>query len=135
VPATRLGVGPGGVPGSPSQGLINLAATPLPQAPEYTYALTANFEQDLTADLRFNSTVQFSYVDDVVLRSQGIAPDIQKGYGLLDGSIGFGWRGISLQLIGKNLLDKEYRVTSLPNVLFQGWGNPRTVLMEVSAQF
>lgn len=135
VPATRLGVGPGGVPGSPSQGLINLAATPLPQAPEYTYALTANFEQDLTADLRFSSTVQFSYVDDVVLRSQGIAPDIQKGYGLLDGSIGFGWRQISLQLTGKNLLDKEYRVTSLPNVLFQGWGNPRTVLMEVSAQF
>lgn len=135
VPATRLGVGPGGVPGSPEQGLIDLSATPLPQAPDFTYALTANFEEDLTPDLRLNSTVQFSYVDDVVLRTQGIAPDIQKGYGLLDASIGFGWRQFSLQLIGKNLLDQDYRVASLPNVLFQSWGNPRTVLVEAMVQF
>jgi len=135
VPATRLGVGPGGLPGSSAQGLIDLSATPLPQAPEYTYALTANFERDLTADVRFNSTVQFSYVDDVVLSSLGPSPDIQEGYGLLDGSIGFSWQQFSLQLIGKNLLDEEYRVASLPNVLFQSWGNPRTVLVEVTAQF
>jgi len=133
--ATRLGVGAGGLPGSPQQGLIDLSATPLPQAPEYTYALTANYEQDITDDLQINSTVQFSYVDDVVLRSLGTSPDVQKGYGLLDGSIGLSWQKFSLQLIGKNLLDKEYRVNSLPNVLFQGWGNPRTVLLELTAQF
>ena len=135
VPATRLGVGPGGLPGSPAQGLIDLSDTPLPQAPEYTYALTANFERDLTADVAMNSTLQYSYVDDVVLRSLGTEPDIQEGYGLLDASIGFTWKQLSLQLIGKNLLDKEYRNNSLPNVLFQGWGNPRTVLAEVTAQF
>lgn len=133
VPATRLGVGPGGLPGSPQQGLIDLSAAPLPQAPEYTYALTANIEQDLTAGLRVNSTVQFSYVDDVVLRSLGTAPDVQKGYGLLEGSIGFSWKQFSLQLFGKNLLDEDYRVNSLPNVLFQGWGNLRTVLVELTA--
>lgn len=135
VPATRLGVGPGGLPGSPAQGLIDLSDTPLPQAPEYTYALTANYERDVSADLRFNSTVVYSYVDDVVLRSQGTAPDIQEGYGLLDASVGLTWKQLSLQLIGKNLLDEEYRVNSLPNVLFQGWGNPRTVLVEATVQF
>jgi len=135
VPATRLGVGPGGVPGSPAQGLIDLSATPLPQAPEYTYALTANYEQDLTDDVRLNSTVVYSYVDDVVLSSLGTMPDIQKGYGLLDGSIGLTWDQVSLQLIGKNLLNKDYRTMSLPSVLFQAWGNPRTVLVEATLQF
>ena len=100
---------------------------------EFQYALTANIEQDLTADLRVNSTVQFSYVDDVVLRSLGTAPDVQKGYGLLEGSIGFSWKQFSLQLFGKNLLDEDYRVNSLPNVLFQGWGNLWTVLVELTA--
>jgi len=77
--------------------------------------------------------VQFSYVDDVVLRSLGTAPDVQKGYGLLEGTIGFSWKQFSLQLFGKNLLDEDYRVNSLPNVPFQGWGNLRTVLVELTA--
>lgn len=135
VPAVRLGVGPGGQPGSPAQGLIDLSSTPLSQAPEYTYALTGNFVREISPDVTFDSTVQFSYTDDVVLSTLGPIVDVQEGYGLLDASIGLKWRNLRFQLTGKNLTEKNYRQTSLINVLFQSFGNPRTFLFEVAANF
>lgn len=135
VPAVRLGVGPGGQPGSPAQGLIDLSRTPLSQAPEYTYALTGNFVREIAPEITLDTTVQFSYTDDVVLSTLGPITDVQDGYGLLDASIGLRWRNLRFQLTGKNLTNKNYRQTSLINVLFQSFGNPRTFLFEVSADF
>lgn len=135
VPAVRLGVGPGGLPGSPAQGLIDLSDTALTQAPEYTYALTGNYVREITPDVTFDSTIQFSYTDDIVLSSLGPIVDVQEGYGLLDASVGLKWRNLRFQLTGKNLTDKNYRQTSLINVLFQSFGNPRTFLFEVGANF
>lgn len=135
VPAVRLGVGPGGLPGSPAQGLIDLSNTQLPQAPEYTYALTANYVRDISPDVTADATLQYAYTDDLVLSSLGTLVDVQKGYGLLDASIGVNWRNLRFQVTGKNLTKQVYRQTSLINVLFQGFGRPRTFLFEASAEF
>lgn len=135
VPAVRLGVGPGGLPGSPAQGLIDLSATPLTQAPELTYAVTANYAREIGPEVTLDSTLQFSYTDDIVLSTLGPIVDVQRGYGLLDASIGVDWRNLRFQLTGKNLTDKNYRQTSLINVLFQSFGTPRTFLAEVTAEF
>lgn len=135
VPAVRLGVGPGGLPGSPAQGLIDLSSTPLSQAPEYTYALTGNFVREIAPGVTFDTTVQYSYTDDIVLSTLGPITDVQEGYGLLDASVGLSWRNLRFQLTGKNLTNEDYRETSLMNVLFQSYGNPRTFLAELTAEF
>ena len=135
IPAVRLGVGPGGLPGSPAQGLIDLSDTPLSQTPKYTYALTANFVREIASEVTLSSTVQYAYTDDVVLSTLGQFTDVQKGYGLLDASVGLNWRHLRFQLTGKNLTKQDYRETSLINVLFQSYGNPRTFLAELTAEF
>jgi len=135
VPAVRLGVGPGGLPGSPAQGLIDLSTTPLVQAPEYTYALTSNYVREISQDVTLDATVQYAYTDDVVLTSLGPFVDTQKGYGLLDASIGLRWQNMRFQLTGKNLTNEVHRQTALINVLFQSFGNPRTFLGEFTVEF
>lgn len=135
VPAVRLGVGPGGQPGSPEQGLVDLSNTPLIHTPDLTYALTANLVRDLSPDLTLDSTVQYSFTDDIALSTLGPLVDVQKGYGLLDASIGLKWKNYRFQLTGRNLTNEVYRQTSLINVLFQSFGNPRTFLFEASADF
>lgn len=136
VPAVRLGVGPGGVAGSPAQGLVDLAeGAVLGQAPEYTYALGAFYERSVGGRGAVEAALQWSYTDDVVLSSVGSAAHVQDGYGLLNGSIAYRWGDWKVQLIGNNLTDEEYFTTSLPNVLFVGFGNPRTYQVEVTYAF
>jgi len=135
IPAVRLGVGPGGLPGSPSQGLIDLSNTPLPQAPDYTYSFVANYVREISKDTTVDATVQYAYTDDVVLSSLGSLVDVQEGYGLLDASVGVNWRNMRFQITGKNLTKQIYRQASLINVVFQSFGNPRTFLFEATASF
>ena len=132
IPATRLGVGPGGIAGSPAMGSIDLADTSvLTQSPDFTYALGLNYERKLgTGWLR--GALQWSYTDDIALASLGSLPDTQEGYGLLSASLSYGWKQFEFRLTGKNLTDEEYRGTSLANVMFIGFGDPATVLAEFS---
>lgn len=134
VPATRLAVGPGGVAGTAAQGIIDLRGRPLLRAPEFTYSVALQYDRPI-ADGRLLTNVLYRYTDDFVLASIGNFPDTEKGYGVLDASVGYEWKNLLARVSVKNLLEEEYRYMSLPNVLFQGWGDPRTVTFELTMKF
>lgn len=134
VPATRLAVGPGGVAGTAAQGLIDLRGLPLLRAPEFTYSVALQYDRPI-GDGRLLTHVLYRYTDDFVLANIGNFPDTEEGYGVLDASVGYEWKNLLARVSVKNLLEDEHRYISLPNVLFQGWGDPRTVMFELTMKF
>ena len=134
VPAVRLPVGPGGVAGTPDQGSIDVSDTQLLHAADYTYALGFDYTTDIGPGTLGISGL-WSYTDDVALVNLANDTDVQEGFGLLNGSIRYYWGDLELALVGQNLLDEEYKVSSLGNVIFTQHGSPRSYLATVTYTF
>ncbi len=136
IDARRLPVGPGGQPGSPAQGFIDLSDTALTRTPEFQYTLSGTYERHLFGDYSMNTSLTWRFQDDFVIGSLGTETDIQEGYGLLDARVSLlSEKGWQFSVIGKNLTNKDYRNNSLPSVNFQGWGNPTIITFELRGEF
>ncbi len=136
VDARRLPVGPGGQPGSPAQGLIDLSDTELARTPDFQYSLSGTYERPLFNDVTINTSATWRYQDDFVIGSLGSLTDVEDGYGLLDARVSLIFEdNLEFSVIGKNLTNEDYRNNSLPAVNFQGWGNPTIITFEIKGQF
>ena len=80
-------------------------------------------------------TAAYNYTDKFSLGNFGLLPDVQSAYGLVDAGVSYAWANYRIAVNGKNLTNKAYRNNSLPTVFFQGWGDPRTWMVELDANF
>jgi iron complex outermembrane receptor protein len=110
--------------------LYQAKGQPLAGAPKVTAVLGANFEHAVTAGLTLDASANYSYRTKVQ-NSVGDPNTIQKGYGLLNVSVGVGpedrqWR---VGLFARNLLDQNYNaaIITLPfQTGYDGYVNWRT---------
>ncbi|MDX2237210.1 MAG: TonB-dependent receptor [Hyphomonadaceae bacterium] len=127
---TSSPTGSAGAPGSTG----NFTGQPLVRVPEYNVGIRGTYTRDLGPG-EITLSGGYNYLDDFVFTTFAGQPDIEGGYGLFDASIDYEWSNYRLSVSGKNLTDEEYRNHSLPSVFFQGWGDPQTWAVELSARF
>jgi iron complex outermembrane receptor protein len=113
------------------------SAEPFP-APKWTYSLNAAYTRPMDFGL-VNANLQWQYKGTTNLQPQTIADDqvIQKGYGLLNGSLSLALEsGFEVGVFGRNLLGKDYYAggTSLDALGFNTLyvGEPRTYGLQVT---
>lgn len=122
--------GTAGAPGT----VLDLSGHPLERVPQNTYTLRGDYSwrvMDGAADVNLG----YKWTDKYTFATFGTVADVQPSYGLLDASVSYAWNRYKLTFSGKNLTDKLYRSNSLPSVMFQGWSEPRTWLVELSAKW
>jgi iron complex outermembrane receptor protein len=97
--------------------LYQAKGQPLAGAPKVTAVIGANFEHSVSANLTLDASANYSYRTKTQ-NSVGDANTTQKGYGLLNVSVGVGpedrqWR---VGLFARNLLDQNYNaaIITLP---------------------
>ena len=122
-PATPPGqcnyIPPGSAPGTPAQ--FNAAGYPLPQAPKFSYTLSADYMQPVFSGYMLEGYVDWAWHSSaytVVANPNSV----QTGYGLLGMNIGFGpedgnWK---LSVFARNLLDQKFASAIFPTYLDNG---------------
>jgi len=97
------------LPGSTGTYVANYAGQRLTNAPKWSYTINAAYERPVTAELKFDASVNWAWRDD----SNSITADpksVVGAYGMLNAALGIGrddgrWR---LGLYARNLLDKRF---------------------------
>ena len=62
-------------------------------------------------------------------------PDFQPAYGLLDLSLSYRQDFYALIVSAKNLINTVYLTDAQPSLFVHGWGDPRTVVVELQVKF
>jgi iron complex outermembrane receptor protein len=107
--STTTGQGCYLLPGSTGTYVANYDGVSLTNSPKWSYILNAAYERSVSAELKFDANVNWSWRDD----TYAITADpksIIKAYGLLNANVGIGkenggWR---VGLYARNLLDKRF---------------------------
>lgn len=111
-------------------------------APEFSYDIEARYEWDIGADFRMITSVNYAWRDDVVNQdTTGTAIDAAlygvEAFGLLDARLQIGaqddrWH---VALVGKNLMDEEYVMSSTFDNLgsyMESFGLPFSWMLELN---
>ena len=124
--------GTAGAPGS----VLDLSGHPLERVPKTQYTLRGDYTWDVMGGVA-DVNVGYKWSGKYIFATFGTVPDVQKSYGLLDASASYAWQDgrYKITVSGKNLTDELYRSNSLPPVLFQGWSEPRTWLVEFQTRW
>ena len=133
LPGVVSPIGPGGQAGAPGT-VSDITGKPLERVGKYNYRVGFDYSFDLgpgTADV----TAAYNWTDQYLFTTLAGLGDYQPAFGLLNASASYSWKQYKLTVAGKNLTNEVYRSNSLPVVFFQGWGDPRTVFVELQAKF
>ncbi|HVN02411.1 MAG TPA: TonB-dependent receptor [Caulobacteraceae bacterium] len=133
VPGVEAPVNANGTAGAPGT-VYDLTGTPLERVPNYNFTLRGGYQFDLGPG-RMELNADYRWTDHYIFATIAGIPDTQPSFGLVDASIAYNWSRYRLVVSGKNLTNQVYRSNSLPSVFFQGWADPRTVLVELQAHF
>jgi iron complex outermembrane recepter protein len=122
----------------------DLSGYSLPNAPEWSYSIAADYARPVANWGEFYTYAEASYTGDHYLDFVNDPDGMQDGYVLLNARIGmrFG-SGVGVALWGRNLTDEDYGVDfqgDLPAGLFGGskhqvLGAPRTYGVEIAYEF
>jgi iron complex outermembrane receptor protein len=117
---------------------INVAGNTLPRAPEFTAAVTANY-QFTAGPVDGNAMLNYTYRGEQYFNPDNRENSRQSGYGLLNASIDLdineNW---SVGIWGQNLTDEEYRGmrgVSFLGIPFSLYMQPRTYGVEAAYRF
>jgi iron complex outermembrane receptor protein len=119
-------LGTAGAPGSTA----DFTGQTLARVPDYNFGIRGTYVTQI-GDGAATVTMAYNYTDKFSLGNFATLPDIQPAYGLLDAGLSYALENYRISLTGKNLTNKAYRNNSLPTVFFQGWGDPRTWMVEI----
>jgi iron complex outermembrane receptor protein len=81
----------------------------LPQAPDFSATFAADYSHDISDDTIMDMRVAYRYTGDFWWDLANKEPGFEKGYGLLDASIGITHGPWTATLWGKNLTKTKYR--------------------------
>ena len=134
LPGIFFPIGPGGQAGAPGS-VYPVVGGAFANAPKWNFQLTGDYNHDLGPGV-IDFSVRYHWSDKYIIGGLG-APyyDYQNAYGLVDASISYAWKNYKLTVSGKNLGNAVYLSNTLAAVDFQGWGDPRTFLVELQAHF
>jgi iron complex outermembrane receptor protein len=101
--------------------LFNAKGYPLPQAPEWSYTLSADYRHSVSDKMMFDGHLVWTWRDS----TYSLVADrntIQGGYGLLNGELGIGprdglWR---ISVFGRNMLNQHFVAAIFPSFLDAG---------------
>ncbi len=123
---------------------VVLDGTNRTRSPRFTYALGGVVSFPMGPGT-LTGSLDYKFIDDhfVVTAATGGEEIEQKGYGLFDMAVTYDWEfnGVEFgaSVIGKNLSNEVYLVNALSGGFsgtgFGGFGDPRTILGEVSVRF
>lgn len=129
----RLASTPAGTAGAPGS-TADFTGQTLARVPDYNFGLRGTYATQI-GNGAMTLTAAYNYTDKFSLGNFGLLPDVQSAYGLVDAGVSYAWANYRIAVNGKNLTNKAYRNNSLPTVFFQGWGDPRTWMVELDANF
>ena len=134
LPGIFFPIGPGGQAGAPGS-VFPVVGGAFANAPKWNFQLTGDYNHDLGPGV-IDFSVRYHWSDKYIIGGLG-APyyDYQNAYGLVDASVSYAWKNYKLTVSGKNLGNAVYLSNTLAAVDFQGWGDPRTFLVELQAHF
>lgn len=125
-----------------SGALENLAGNPIPNAPDYSVNIGAEYRTDpVIAGGTLTFRTDLAYKSRIYYREFGRQADSQEGYALLNASVQ--WKSAdenySVRLYGRNLTNEDYltsiATTSLTGNRFGRWGAPRQYGIELRTKF
>lgn len=100
-----------------------LEGTSMPNSPEYTANLTANYAFSVADDIDGYANVSYSWRDEVNFGLNNDPGTHQKAFGLLNARFGLLFTsGIEISLWGKNLTGEDYALRKNENFIFAGGG-------------
>jgi iron complex outermembrane receptor protein len=134
LPGIFFPIGPGGQAGAPGS-IYPVVAGAFANAPPWNFQISGDYNHEFGPGL-IDFNIRYHWTDKYIIGGLG-APyyDYENAYGLLDASISYAWKNYKLTVSGKNLGDTVYLSNTLAAVDFQGWGAPRTFLVELQAKF
>lgn len=134
LPGIYFPIGPGGQAGAPGS-VYPVVAGAFANAPPWNFQISGDYNRQLGPGV-IDISARYHWTDKYIIGGLG-APyyDYQNTYGLVDASISYAWKNYKLTVSGKNLGNAVYRSNTLAAVDFQGWGDPRTFLVELQAKF
>ncbi len=119
-----------GAPGT----TYDLTGTALERTPSTNFALRGDYWRRFGAgvvdlNVGYVWTAKYAFAD---LAGQ---PDFQPSFGLLDLSLSYRQDFYALIVSAKNLLNTVYLTDAQPSLFVHGWGDPRTVVVELQVKF
>ena len=134
LPGIYFPIGPGGQAGAPGS-IYPVQGGAFAYAPTWNFQVSADYNHQLAQGV-IDLNVRYHWTEKYIIGGLG-APyyDYVNTYGLIDASISYAWKNYKLTLSGKNLGNALYLSNTLAAVDFQGWGDPRTFLVELQAKF
>ena len=134
LPGIYFPIGPGGQAGAPGS-VYPVVAGAFANAPPWNFQISGDYSHPLGPGV-VDFSVRYHWTDKYIIGGLG-APyyDYENAYGLVDASISYAWKNYKLTVSGKNLGNALYLSNTLAAVDFQGWGDPRTFLVELQAKF
>jgi iron complex outermembrane receptor protein len=134
LPGIYFPIGPNGQAGAPGS-VYPVQGGAFAYAPSWNFQIVGDYNRDLGPGV-IDFNVRYHWTDRYIIGGLG-APyyDYVNAYGLVDASISYAWKNYKLTVSGKNLGNTVYLSNTLAAVDFQGWGDPRTFLVELQAKF
>ena len=134
LPGIFFPIGPNGQAGAPGS-VYPVVAGAFANAPPWNFQISGDYNHPLGPGL-IDFSVRYHWTDKYIIGGLG-APyyDYQQAYGLVDASISYAWKNYKLTVSAKNLGNAVYLSNTLAAVDFQGWGDPRTFLVEFQAKY
>jgi iron complex outermembrane receptor protein len=134
LPGIYFPIGPNGQAGAPGS-VYPVQGGAFAYAPTWNFQLSGDYNHEFGPGV-IDFNVRYHWTDKYIIGGLG-APyyDYVNTYGLVDASISYAWKNYKLTVSGKNLNNAVYLSNTLAAVDFQGWGDPRTFLVELQAKF
>ena len=134
LPGILFPIGPNNQAGAPGS-IFPVAGGAFAYAPKWNFQVSGDYSHNLGPGL-VDFSVRYHWIQRYNIGGLG-APyyDYVDTYGLVDASVSYAWKNYKLTVSGKNLGNAVYLSNTLAAVDFQGFGDPRTFLVELQAHF
>lgn len=120
----------------------NLAGATNAYTPEWTGAISLEYEKDISSDYYIRSVLDYNYMGDHHTAQDNDRDLFQDAYGLVNFSITLGdsdgnW---DVSFLARNLFDEQYRISSGDLPLFSGskqvaWGRPANYSLRLRVNY
>jgi outer membrane receptor protein involved in Fe transport len=133
VPAVKAPANLNATAGAPG-GAYDLTGTPLPLTPSFNASFRASYSRPVAGGV-LQADLGYRWTDGLVLGDLAGQVERRPALGLVGVSISYSRSFYTLAVSARNLTNEVYLNRAVPSLFVHGWGDPRTVVVEIRTKF
>ena len=114
--------------------MYDLTGTPLPLTPNFNGSFRASYSHSVAGGV-FQADLGYRWTDGLVLGDLAGQAERRAPLGLVDVSVSYSRSFYTLAVSARNLTNEVYLNRAVPSLFVHGWGDPRTVVVELRTKF